>query len=175
MKRLTNKKQRQGGIPHTYWSWETKETVVQRLGQYEDTGLEPGQIEALKELAWNRPDRDEYPPDGLRVLCLTQTKAGKLNQVIGYYMEDSERWACGMNTNVVRWRYLPEPPRELVKEETAKPKEVDAGTAQALRDAGWTPAAIADELKTTVKKILAVTHEPAARKQYEHEWEGGKR
>ena len=44
MNRLTVKKQHSGGIPHEYWSTASKEDVVQRLGAYEDTHLEPEEI-----------------------------------------------------------------------------------------------------------------------------------
>lgn len=48
------------------------------------------------------------PDNDRRVLCLTMTKKGILNHVIGYY--DHVRWCCGMNSNVIAWMELPEPP-----------------------------------------------------------------
>ena len=45
MERMTH--QRANGIKTGYWSPETKENLVQRLAAYEDTGLEPRQIQAL--------------------------------------------------------------------------------------------------------------------------------
>lgn len=45
MERLTHS--RSGGIKTGYWSPETKETLVQRLAQYEDTGYTPEQIREL--------------------------------------------------------------------------------------------------------------------------------
>lgn len=50
------------------------------------------------------------PEPDVRVLCLTQTKAGRTNYVIGYH--DGQRWCCGMNSNVVYWQRLPEAPKE---------------------------------------------------------------
>lgn len=47
------------------------------------------------------PESDE------KVLCQTVTKKGAVNFVSGYYMSD--RWCCGMNSNVVAWMPLPEP------------------------------------------------------------------
>lgn len=47
MERLTVKKRYGGGIPHDYWSSAKKDVVVQRLGEYEDIGLEPEEIRAL--------------------------------------------------------------------------------------------------------------------------------
>lgn len=51
-----------------------------------------------------------------------------------------------------------------------KPEGIDWGTAQALRDAGWTIRKIADYLKTGEEVVLERTHEPKPRKKYENEW-----
>ena len=53
---------------------------------------------------------DRLPDSDHRVLCLTKTKKGIINYVIGYYADD--RWCCGMNSNVVAWMELPAPPEE---------------------------------------------------------------
>ena len=45
MERLTA--QRCSGIKSGYWSNAKKDELVQRLGQYEDTGLTPDQIREL--------------------------------------------------------------------------------------------------------------------------------
>lgn len=45
MKRLTSK--RRIGIKEGYWSPAKKEELVQRLAKYEDTGLEPAEIQEL--------------------------------------------------------------------------------------------------------------------------------
>ena len=42
--------QRANGIKTGYWSPETKENLVQRLAAYEDTGLEPQEVQALADL-----------------------------------------------------------------------------------------------------------------------------
>lgn len=47
MERLTA--QRCSGIKTGYWSTAKKEELVQRLGQYEDTGLTPEEIKALQD------------------------------------------------------------------------------------------------------------------------------
>lgn len=52
------------------------------------------------------PQNDEY------VLCCTRRKNGTRGIVIGYYLREAERWACGMNSNVVAWMPLPEPYKE---------------------------------------------------------------
>ena len=55
---------------------------------------------------------DRLPEDERHVLCCTETKSGRKNVVIGYYMpqKNVERWACGMNSNVIAWMELPEVP-----------------------------------------------------------------
>ena len=47
MSRLTHK--RNNGIKEGYWSPNKKEELVQRLAEYEDTGLDPEQVQQLKE------------------------------------------------------------------------------------------------------------------------------
>lgn len=47
MERLTS--QRCNGIKTGYWSLAKKEDLVQRLGAYEDSGLEPEEVRALAE------------------------------------------------------------------------------------------------------------------------------
>ena len=48
MKRLTNK--RRNGIKGGYWSQAKKEELVQRLAAYEDTGLEPAEIQQYRAI-----------------------------------------------------------------------------------------------------------------------------
>ena len=76
MERMTHK--RASGIKTGYWSPETKESLVQRLTAYEDTGLEPQEIEALAGTS-SRPDeaaagwisvQDKLPPAyALVIVC----------------------------------------------------------------------------------------------------------
>lgn len=47
MSRLTHK--RNNGIKEGYWSPNKKEELVQRLAEYEDAGLDPEQVQQLKE------------------------------------------------------------------------------------------------------------------------------
>ncbi len=47
MKRLTRK--RNSGIKTGYWSPEKKETLVQRLAEYENTGLTPEDVESVND------------------------------------------------------------------------------------------------------------------------------
>lgn len=53
---------------------------------------------------------EQLPATDDHVLCCTRTKAGKMNVVIGYYMDGE--WRCGMNSNVMYWAKLPETPAE---------------------------------------------------------------
>ena len=54
---------------------------------------------------------DRLPEDDRHVLCLTRTKKGLWNVVIGYYMDGF--WRVGMNSNVTHWMPLPEPPEVI--------------------------------------------------------------
>ena len=51
--RLTHK--RANGIKDGYWSAATKERLVQRLAEYEDTGLEPEEISLLLAVSAEPP------------------------------------------------------------------------------------------------------------------------
>lgn len=50
--------QRANGIKDGYWSAATKAELVQRLAEYEDTGLEPGEIRQLLAAAANLAKED---------------------------------------------------------------------------------------------------------------------
>ena len=47
MERLTAP--RCSGIKSGYWSTARKDALIQRLGQYEDTGLTPEEIQRMKD------------------------------------------------------------------------------------------------------------------------------
>lgn len=62
MERLTHS--RRSGIKTGYWSPELKETLVQRLAQYENTGLTPEEIKALEDFKNSKDDRCQtFSPD----------------------------------------------------------------------------------------------------------------
>lgn len=68
MERLTA--QRCSGIKEGYWSTAKKDELVQRLGQYEDTGLTPEEIremareaEAQRQLSWSGERFQTFNPD----------------------------------------------------------------------------------------------------------------
>lgn len=66
-----------------------------------------------KESQWIEPyNPEDLPEDDRRVLCLTETKAGRKNIMIGYYAKDLGRWVVGMSSNVIAWMYLPEIPED---------------------------------------------------------------
>ena len=58
MKRLTS--QRCSGIKTGYWSPAKKDELIQRLGKYEDTGLEPGEIKPVVHAHWESILESEY-------------------------------------------------------------------------------------------------------------------
>ena len=51
MDRMTH--ERVNGLKTGYWSPEKKEELVQRLAAYENTGLEPRQVQELKRKYWS--------------------------------------------------------------------------------------------------------------------------
>lgn len=62
MERLTA--QRCSGIKSGYWSTAKKDALIQRLGQYEDTGYTPEEIKALEDLKNGREGRFQtFNPD----------------------------------------------------------------------------------------------------------------
>ena len=61
MERLTHR--RMNGIKEGYWSPNKKQELVDRLGQYEDTGLTPNKIMELEERdTVKAPERAEEQP-----------------------------------------------------------------------------------------------------------------
>ena len=72
MNRLTSK--RCNGIKDGYWSPHTKEEIVQRLGSYEDTGMEPEEIRAqrwipITERLPENPKKAEKPERTAAEIC----------------------------------------------------------------------------------------------------------
>lgn len=61
------------------------------------------------EMSWI-PCAERLPREEDKVLCCTQTKTGAKNIVLGYYA--GGKWRCGMNSNVVAWRPLPQTYKE---------------------------------------------------------------
>lgn len=103
MKRLTG--QRVNGIKSGYWSPAKKDELVQRLGKYEDTGMEPEELQKTRE--WIPVE--EQLPEGTHSVLI----CGKEGWIeVGWH--DGYRWKTGYSKadeliNVIAWRYLPEP------------------------------------------------------------------
>lgn len=53
-----------------------------------------------------RKNPDDLPLDEAKVICVTETKAGRRNYVFGYHSIELLRWCCGMNDNVIAWREI---------------------------------------------------------------------
>ena len=54
---------------------------------------------------------ERLPENEDQVLVCTVTKRKTTNILVGYYSPDLDRWCCGMNSNVIAWQPLPEPPK----------------------------------------------------------------
>ena len=113
MDRLTA--QRVNGIKSGYWSPAKKDELVQRLGKYEDTGMEP---EGLRKAGKWIPV-EERLPDNAKYILLSFTNFPVPS--IGRYEKDTEGGAfylgdcdeddtcISMNLFVNAWMPLPEP------------------------------------------------------------------
>ena len=76
---------------------------------FDDNGHVFDYRNAANEIIWHDAE-NVLPPNDDKVLCLTRTKTGRWNHVLGYYAADLGRWVCGNNSNVLYWMELPEPP-----------------------------------------------------------------
>ena len=113
--------ERASGIKTGYWSPETKENLVQRLAAYEDTGLEPQEVQALAD-ASRRPNgaaagwisvQDKLPPLGQTVIVYREYAWGEVKVEQG--CRDLGDWwkVYGTRTKrVTHWMPLPQPPKE---------------------------------------------------------------
>lgn len=120
MERMTL--ERVNGIKTGYWSPKTKEEIVQRLAEYENTGLTPMEIKAWDELGgytvigevqantWI-PTTERLPELGQRVIICRQKEKGVP------YIEQATMgpggWWKVYGTNVKQvdfWMPMPEPP-----------------------------------------------------------------
>ena len=114
--------QRASGIKDGYWSPATKAELVQRLAEYEDTGLEPQEIEALAGTS-SRPDeasnsgisvQDKLPPLGQPVIVYREYAWGEAKVEQG--CRDLGGWwrVYGTRTKrITHWMPLPQPPKEV--------------------------------------------------------------
>lgn len=87
--------------------WDDRAITATAEGLCYTLGLSPKDISTLQIYGvWHF---NTVPENDRRVLCCTKSKAGTMNIIIGYY---SDRWVCGMNSNVVAWMELPKVPEE---------------------------------------------------------------
>ena len=119
MERMTH--ERASGIKTGYWSPETKENLVQRLAAYEDTGLEPQEVQTLAA-ASRRLDEaaagwisveDKLPPMGQMVIVYREYAWGEVKVEQG--CRDLGDWwkVYGTRTKrVTHWMPLPQPPQK---------------------------------------------------------------
>lgn len=108
MERLTA--QRVNGIKSGYWSLAKKDEPVQRLGKYEDTGMEPEELR--KAGKWN-PVEEQLPEVGEYVIG-----TNKYDEVLVYrYGWNSPHTKkmffslCGAAVDITAWMPLPKPYR----------------------------------------------------------------
>lgn len=62
-------------------------------------------LEESEKYRWHdlRNNPDDLPDSDRKVECRTMTKTGVVNPVFGYY---ADRWCCGINSNVIKWREI---------------------------------------------------------------------
>lgn len=138
MKRLTHK--RVNGIKTGYWSPEKKETLVNALAEYENTGLTPEEIKMLNGKGADAPTNDGWIPvekyglpkdegvydltiiDGLEeyVSVRWQFLSGTHISGAQHYVDGLHYWADNyrgdpinefLSERVIAWRKKPEPYR----------------------------------------------------------------
>lgn len=118
--RMTHK--RASGIKSGYWSPNKKEELVQRLAAYEDTGLEPREVQALAAASRRSDDaaagwisvKDKLPPYGQPVIVCRPYSKDQLKVEQGCL--DLNGWwrVYGTRTKrVTHWMPLPQPPKEV--------------------------------------------------------------
>ena len=115
--RLTHK--RMNGIKSGYWSPAKKDELVQRLGKYEDTGMEP---EGLRKAGKWIPVEERLPEEDEGEVIVTDRNGnvwagmyygyaadgGEEHEGRCFYQWDDEMWHC-FKPDVIAWRPLPEP------------------------------------------------------------------
>lgn len=116
MDRLTCK--RCNGIKDGYWSPAKKEELVQRLAEYENTGLEPEEIRRQQDAPVWIPVEERLPEDNKYILLSFDNFSTPLP---GRYEEDQEGGAFYLGSCdrpcicqdllVNAWQPLPEPYR----------------------------------------------------------------
>lgn len=126
MERLTH--ERLNGIRDGYWSPNKKQELVDRLAAYENTDLDPEQVEHVKETAKKYLLEKAQGKVSGWIPVDERLPEESLNSVIGWdeYRERccfvqyyGGKWILGNRepVNIIAWRPLPEPyPAERQKE-----------------------------------------------------------
>ena len=121
MKRLTQK--RANGIKMGYWSASKKDDLVARLAEYEDTGLEPEEVQQLRDnvVRWI-PVTEKLPKTGNYVLmsfenftlpAIGRYEVNDEGDGAWYFGDDDEGdTCCSAGLFVNAWMPLPNPYRE---------------------------------------------------------------
>lgn len=112
MKRLTH--ERANGIKTGYWSPAKKQELVDRLAEYENTGMEPDEIRGIPK--WI-PVEDGLPEDDECVLIQVNGKWENITYIdaimIGMHFKNEGWFIDGCpdwkDAEVVAWMPLPEP------------------------------------------------------------------
>ena len=125
MNRLTSK--RCSGIKSGYWSPAKKEDLIQRLGPYEDIGLEPENI--LKRLRLTAGSSFWIPvterlPEAMQPVLICRPYDQDTVKVEQGFREPGNWWKVyGTRVrSVTHWMPLPEPPKREERNGRRKPK-----------------------------------------------------
>lgn len=131
MERLTH--ERLNGIRDGYWSPNKKQELVDRLAAYENTDLDPEQVEHVKETAkkyllekaqgkvggWIPVEERLPEEDGFYIATIDGEIAGQEESFVGlaefeddFWVDDDIDYKC-----IIAWRPLPEPYRPERSEE----------------------------------------------------------
>lgn len=110
MERLTA--ERVNGIKTGYWSAAKKDELVQRLGEYEDTGLEPEEIQKMRQRSKHTDNGwisvAEMPPKRRGLYLCTAECEGERYVIVGHY--NGPGWTEDYaGQKVIAWQQLPEP------------------------------------------------------------------
>lgn len=131
MERLTY--ERLNGIRNGYWSPNKKQELVDRLAAYENTDLDPEQVEHVKETAkkyllekaqgkacgWI-PAEEKPSEDGFYVATMSGALVDQEEPFVGLAEFDDGEWVDG--DDVIAWRPMPEVYRPVDKTERSEQK-----------------------------------------------------
>ena len=112
MKRLTH--ERVNGIKAGYWSPAKKQELVDRLAEYEDIGLDPDEIQDLKDSNRWISISERLPKRERKVYLVTYKTIGERRYVKASYLRytGTTSFCCvweKVNGEVIAWMPLPEP------------------------------------------------------------------